>query len=71
MPQRFFRSYVRAASIGALLVLFSALLIFSPLNPTRPFGPERVMESVYHIERQAQRNGWTPDRARQAGDFWR
>ncbi len=70
-PQRWFRSYARAASILALLVLFSALLIFSPLNPTRPFEPERLMESVYHIERQAQRDGWTPALARQAGDLWR
>ena len=59
----------RAARVGALLVLCVAALVLFNVNP--PATEERVMESLYHIERQASRDGWTPDLARQAGDLWR
>ncbi len=70
-PNRIFRPFARAAQIGALLVLLCALLLLFSLKLAPPFVEERVMESLYHIERQALQVGWTPDLARQAGDLWR
>lgn len=58
----------RAALLVFACVLCAALLTAS--RP-RPLGDERVMESLYHVERQAGRGGWTPALARQAGDLWR
>ena len=61
----------RAARFGVLLVLVLISLLALQSSLIRPVNEERVMEALYHIERLALRDGWTPELARRAGDLWR
>jgi len=45
----------------------------TPDNPTlvvQSINRNRWMQTLYHIEQQALKTGWTPDLYRQAGDVW-
>lgn len=74
------RAWVRAAAV-VLGVAFLALVIFLSQTlhlslpvigrPAAVVPPvSRPMQSLYQVEAQAARGGWSPELARQAGDLW-
>lgn len=78
------RAFSRAVSASALIVVLLAFLFifiqalplsreiigFPPVDPPdRRSG--RPLQALYHVEAEALRDGWTPDRLRLAGDLWR
>jgi tetratricopeptide (TPR) repeat protein len=65
------RRAARITALSALVCLLCAVLLIVTASRPRLMHEERVMESLYHLERQALRDGWTPDLARQVGDLWR
>lgn len=75
------RSLTRTASAAIIVALLAGIFFFlqnvnlpdnligrPPVLETRAGRP---IQSLYQLEAQAAREGWTPERARLAGDLWR